>query len=139
MVSTTDVGGDKKPNSTADWKKNKPKTGKIYFKGSATSESVLYQKVVTNDQDQAGQILLLANALTGYIGEKQMANWAESVRNMTRKVEADFIPARIRKANYGAVGGNPGDAFVWNAPAHESEENYLVDVSAYGKPTELLE
>ena len=71
MVSNTD--GNKKPNSTADWKKNKPNTGKIQFKGSATSDSVLYQKVVTNDRNQAGQILVLITALFRYVGDKQMA------------------------------------------------------------------
>ena len=61
MVSNAD--GDKKPNSVADWKKNKPKTGKIHFKGAATSDSVLYQKVVTNDKNQASQLLALKTAL----------------------------------------------------------------------------
>ena len=84
MVSNTD--GNKKPNSTADWKKNKPKTGKIHFKGSATPDSVLYQKVVTNDKNQASQILALVTALFQYVGDKQMAGWAESLREMERKV-----------------------------------------------------
>ena len=128
MVSTTEVAGDKKPNSKADWK-NKPKTGKIHFKGAATSDSVLHQKVVTNDQDQAGQFLLLVNALSGCIGEKQITNWAESFRNMVRKIQADFIPARIRKTNYGVQGANPGDPFIWNAPAIDNEEDYETDVS----------
>ena len=66
MVSTTEVEGNKKSNSKADWKKNKPKTGKVHFKqGAATSDSVLHQKVVTNDQDQAGQLLMLVTALFG--------------------------------------------------------------------------
>ena len=77
MVSNAD--GDKKPNSVADWKKNKPKTGKIHFKGAATSDSVLYQKVVTNDKNQASQLLALKTALFRYVGDKQMAGWAESL------------------------------------------------------------
>ena len=71
MVSTTDVEGDKKSNSRADWKKNKPKTGKIHFKGAATSDSVLHQKFVTNDNNQAGQLLALVTALFGYIRENR--------------------------------------------------------------------
>ena len=61
MVSNMD--GDKKPNSLADWKKNKPKAVKVHFKGAATSDSVLHQKVVTNDKNQAGQLLALVTAL----------------------------------------------------------------------------
>ena len=107
-----DVEGDTKSNSAADWKKNKPKTVKVHFKGAATSDSVLHQKVVTNDKNQAGQLLALVTALFGYIGEKQMANWAESLCKMERKVQGDFIPDRIHKSNYGVAGANPGDAFI---------------------------
>ena len=86
MVSTTEVAGENTPNSTANWKKNKPKTGQVHtFIGAATSDSVLHGKVVTNGSDQAGQLLTLGNALFGYIAEKQLANWAESLRNMTCK------------------------------------------------------
>ena len=74
MVSTMEVEGNKKSNSKADWKKNKSKTGKVHFKGAATSDSVLHQKVVTNDKNQAGQLLALVTVLFGYIGGKQMAN-----------------------------------------------------------------
>ena len=125
MVSNTD--GNKKPNSLADWKKNKPKTGKIHFKGSATPDSVLYQKVVTNDKNQASQILALVTALFQYVGDKQMAGWAESLCEMERKVQGDFLPARILKSNYGVPGANPGDAFVWNPPAAETEDKYETD------------
>ena len=129
MVSTTDVEGNKKSNSKADWKKNKPKTGKVHFKGAATLDSVLHQKVVTNDQDQAGQLHTLVTALFRYIGEKHMANWAESLRNMVRKKHKRFFfPARIHKSNYKVVGANPGDVFIWNAPAMDSEEDYETDV-----------
>ena len=112
MVSTTGVEGDKKSNSLADWKKNKPKTVKVHFKGAATSDSVLHQKVVTNDKNQAGQLLALVTALFRYVGEKQMAGWAESLCEMEQKVQADFIPARVLKSNYGVPGANAGDAFV---------------------------
>ena len=70
MVSTTGVESDKKSNSSADWKKNKPKTVKAHFKGAATLDSVLHQKVVTNDKNQAGQLLALITALFRYIGRK---------------------------------------------------------------------
>ena len=125
MVSNTD--GNKKPNSSADWKKNKLKTGKVHFKGAATSDSVLHQKVVTNDKNQAGQLLALVTALFRYVGEKQMAGWAESLREMERKEQADFTPARVLRGNYGVPGANAGDAFVWNAPADETEERYDTD------------
>ena len=122
MVSNTD--GDKKPNSSADWKKNKPKAGKVHFKGAATSDSVLHQKVVTNDKNQAGQLLALVTALFRYVREKQMTNWAKSLRDMERKVQADFIPVNICKSNYGTPGANAGDAFVRNAPAGDTEDDY---------------
>ena len=41
-----------------------------------------------------------------------MANWVESLREMERKVQGDFFPARILKSNYGVAGANPGDPFV---------------------------
>ena len=50
---------------------------------------------------------------------------------MVRKVQADFIPARIRKSNYGVQGANPGDAFIWNAPAMDTEEDYETDVTVW--------
>ena len=129
MVSTAEVGGENTPNSTANWKENKPKTGQILtFNGAATSDSVLHGKVVTNGSDQRGQLLTLGNALFGYIAEKQLPNWAESLRNMTRKPQTDFIPARVRKSNYGAPGPNPGDAFIWNTPAVDTKEDYFNDV-----------
>ena len=129
MVSTTD--GDKKPNSSADWKKNKPKAGKVYFKGVATSDSVLHQKVVTNDKNQAGQLLALVTALFRYVGDKQIADWAASLREMERKVETDFVPVPIRKSNYGTQGPDPGDDFIWNAPAVDLEDDYNTAVTIW--------
>ena len=125
MVSNSD--GDKKPNSSTDWKKNKPKVRKVHFKGAATSDSVLYQKVVTNDKNQASQLLALKTALLQHVGDKQMAGWAESLRGMERKVQGDYIPARVLRSNYGGPGVNPGDPFVWNAPADETEDEYNTD------------
>ena len=131
MVSTTDVGGENAPGSTANWKKNKPKTVKVSFIGAATSDSVLHRKVVTNGSDQAGQLLTLGNALISHVGNQQLPSWAESLRNNVRKTQADFIPARVRKTNYGAAGANPGDPFVWNAPAIDNEEDYVNDLSVW--------
>ena len=50
---------------------------------------------------------------------------------MVRKPQADFIPARVCKTNYGAAGANPGVAFVWNAPAINIEEDYINDVTVW--------
>ena len=47
---------------------------------------------------------------------------------MERKVQADFIPANIRKSNYGTPGANAGDVFIWNAPAGDIEDDYNTDV-----------
>ena len=91
MVSTTDVCGENAPGSTANWKKNKPKTVKASFIGAATSDSVLHRKVVTNGSDQAGQLLLLGNALLTHIGNQQLPNWVESLRNNEHKTQADFF------------------------------------------------
>ena len=131
MVSTTDVGGENAPNSKAKWKKNKPKTVQVLFISAATSDSVLHGKVVTNGSDQAGKLLTLVNALFSHIADQQLPNWAESLRNMVRKTQADFIPARVRKTNYGTAGANPGDAFVWNVLAIDTEEDYINDVTVW--------
>ena len=53
-----------------------------------------------------------------------MADWAKSLREMERKVQADFIPVNIRKSNYGKPGANAGDAFVWNAPVGDTEDDF---------------
>ena len=125
MVCTTEVGGENAPNSTTNWKKNKPKTGQVpIFLGAATSDSVLHGKVVTNGSNQAGQLLTLGNALFSYIAEQQLPNSAKSLQNMVCKPQADFIPARVCKSNYGATDPNPGDAFIWNAPSVDTEEDY---------------
>ena len=72
MVSATEVGGNKTPNSKPDWKKNKVKPAHHApkFTGSATSDSVLHGKVITSGSNQDGQLLTLATALLMYIAEK---------------------------------------------------------------------
>ena len=57
-----------------------------------------------------------------------MTNWTESLCEMERKVQGDFIPDRIHKSNYGVAGANPGDPLIWNAPAMDSEEDYKTNV-----------
>ena len=49
MISTTEVGGNNKPNRKADWK-NKPKSKNQFskFTGAEKLDSVLYQKVITS-------------------------------------------------------------------------------------------
>ena len=63
-----------------------------------------------------------------YIAEQQFPNWAESLRNMTRKQQAEFMPARVRKNAYGT---SPNGVFIWNAPAMESEEDYDHDITVW--------
>ena len=49
---------------------------------------------------------------------------------MVRKPQADFIPARVCKSNYGVLGANPGE-FIWNAPAVDTEEDYINDTTVW--------
>ena len=125
MVSTTEVGGDNPPNSKANWKKNKLKSGHVpKFIGSATSDSVLHGKVITSGPGQDAQLLTLTTTLQTYIAERKYAHWAESIRTNTRKQEAEFMPNRIRKNTYGTV---VNGVFIWNAPALDTEEDYSHD------------
>ena len=52
---------------------------------------------------------------------------------MVCKTQADFIPARVHKTNYGVAGANPGDAFIWNAPAIDIKEDYINNVTVWKK------
>ena len=76
--------------------------------------------------NQDGQLLALVSALLMYIAEQQFPNWAESLRNMTRKLQAEFMPTRVRKNTYGNP--NPAGVFIWNAPAMDTEEDYAHDM-----------
>ena len=75
MVSATDVGGDK-PNSKANWNKNKPKPRSQVskFSGAATSDNVLHGKVITTGSNQDGQSITLVEAIPSYIGTNQHAD-----------------------------------------------------------------
>ena len=56
MVSATEVGGNKTPDSKTNWNKNKPKPGNQVpkFSRAATSDNVLHGKVITNGLNQDG-------------------------------------------------------------------------------------
>ena len=56
MVSATEVGGNKTPNSKANWNQNKPKPGNQVpkFNGAATSDNVLHGNVITTGSNQDG-------------------------------------------------------------------------------------
>ena len=73
MVSATEVGGNKTPNSKANWK-NKPNKSENQFSkfaGAAQqSDNVLYQKVITGGTNQDGQIVALVETLPSYISTK---------------------------------------------------------------------
>ena len=91
---------DNTPSSKANWKKNKLKSGQVpKFIGSATSDSVLHRKVVTNGSNQAGQLLALVNALFSYIAEQQLPNWAESLRH--KSVRATTATLVLTESSYG--------------------------------------
>ena len=104
MVSTMDVGGDK-PNSKANWNKNKPKPGTQVsrFTRTAISERVFHNKVITRGTNQDGQLITLVEAIPSCIGINHYAHWIESFRCMERKLEADFIPIAPRKRDWGTV------------------------------------
>ena len=114
MVSTTNVAGGK-PNSKANWNKNKPKPVNQVpiFGGVATSDNVLHCKVITTGANQDGQIITLVKAIPSFISINHYADWAESFCSMTRKTEADFMAIEPRKQDYGTV--DALDVFHWRA------------------------
>ena len=86
MVFTMEVGGNKTPNSKANWK-NKPKPGTqvLKFTGAATSESVLHNKVITSGLNQDRQLITLMEIFPSFIGINHYANLAESFCRIERK------------------------------------------------------
>ena len=126
MVSSTDVGGDK-PNSKANWKKNKPKPRNqvLRFYCDTTSDTVLHIKVITNRSNQDGQIIALCKSFPSHIASEHYPDWTDSFRTMTRKTRADFIPTSPTKRAYGADNAH-GD-FQWRVPALDTEEEYNSD------------
>ena len=128
-----EVGGNNTPDSEANWNRNKlkPRNQVPKFNGAATSDSVLHGKVITNGSNQDGQLITLCNSLYSHIAIKQYPDWADSLRNMTRKLEADFMPTRPRKRDYG--GDDIHGFFQWNAPALDTEEDYIGDHTLWDK------
>ena len=97
MAPTENTGGAapaaNNPRATTKKKKSKRnKKNKVGgFKGDATADSVLYNKVITPGKDQAAQIINVEAALSSHIGKEKFPNWAESIRNDIRKTRADFM------------------------------------------------
>ena len=96
MVSATDVGGNNKPNSKANWNKNKSKPGPqvLTFSGGATSDNVLHEKVITTGLNQDGQLITFVKTLPSYIGTNHYADWAENFCTMTCKTEVEFMTTK---------------------------------------------
>ena len=133
MVSATEVGDNKTPDSKANWNKNKPKPGDQVprFSGAATSDSVLHGKVITTGLNQDGQLITVVKAIPSYIGVKHYPEWAESFRIMTRKNEDKFMPIEPRKQNYGTV--DALGVFHWRANALDTEEDYNRDYKIWDR------
>ena len=136
MAPTENTGGAAPAanSTTATTKKKKSKRNKKNkvgnsFKGDATADSVLYNKVITPGKDQAAQIINLEAALSSHIGKEKFPDWAESIRNNTRKTRADFMPATVNKLSYGSF--NNAGAFEFDGAnpteRYESEQEYDVD------------
>ena len=120
MAPTENTGGAAPAanSTTATTKKKKSKRNRNNkvgnsFRGDATADSILYNKVITPGKDQAAQIINLEAALSSHIGRGKFPDWAESIRNNTRKTRADFMPATVNKLNYGAF--NNAGAFIWTS------------------------
>ena len=136
MAPTENTGGAAPAanSTTATTKKKKSKRNKKNkvgnsFKGDTTADSVLYNKVITPGKDQAAQIINLEAALSSHIGKEKFPDWAESIRNNTRKTRADFMPATVNKLSYGSF--NNADAFEFDgvnaSERFESEQEYDAD------------
>ena len=127
MVSSTDVGGDNKPTSKANWNKNKPKPGNQIqkFTGSATSDSAFYNKVITSGKNQDWQIITLLETIPSYIGTNQYPDWARIFRRMERKLEAQFMPIIPRRRDHGAV--DTTGVFNWRPDVLDTTEDYKQD------------
>ena len=132
MISSTEVGGNK-PNSKANWNKNKskPRNQVPRFGGATTSDSVLHGKVITTGANQDGQIITLVKAIPSFIGSNHYADWAKSFCSMTRKTQVGFMMTEPRRRDYGTV--DALDAFHWRAPALDSEEDYIRDCKIWDK------
>ena len=79
MAPTENTGGAAPAanNTTATTKKKKSKRNRKNkvggFKGDATADSVLYNKVITPGKDQAAQIINVKAALSSHIGKEKIS------------------------------------------------------------------
>ena len=101
------------------------------FTGAATSESVLHNKVITSGTNQDGQINALVEAIASFIGINHYADWAESFRNMEKKIQADFIPIAPCKRDYGTI--DAAGVFQWRPDTFDTEEDYNRDYKIWDR------
>lgn len=95
---------------------NSPKVKKTQFKGLAGADTALYEKVVTVGPNQATQIVDVLDALVTYCGSKGYGKWAESITELTRFAEADFVGTPPAQSMYGTTTAN---VFTYNATGAE--------------------
>ncbi|OEU07145.1 hypothetical protein FRACYDRAFT_251618 [Fragilariopsis cylindrus CCMP1102] len=93
---------------------NTPKRNQ--FKGLAGSDTALYEKVVTVGPNQSTQIVDLTDALVTYCGSKGYGKWAESITELNRFNEADFVGAPPSQSSYGTITAN---VFTYSATGAE--------------------
>ncbi|OEU05647.1 hypothetical protein FRACYDRAFT_258761, partial [Fragilariopsis cylindrus CCMP1102] len=93
---------------------NAPKRNQ--FKGLAGSDTALYEKVVTVGPNQSTQIVNLTDALVTYCGSKGYGKWAESITELNRFDEADFVGAPPSQSSYGTITAN---VFTYSATGAE--------------------
>ena len=121
IVSTTEIGGGNTANSQAAWKKQSNPNNKksIKFTDDAKAESIFYQKVITGEANQVGQVITVVSNLSSYIGDKGFPGWAENIRLMQRKTQDNFMPAAVGKSVYGTL---TAGVFVFNGNAFDTED-----------------
>ncbi|OEU08986.1 hypothetical protein FRACYDRAFT_249331 [Fragilariopsis cylindrus CCMP1102] len=86
------------------------------FKGLAGSDTALHEKVVTVGPNQSTQIVDLTDALVTYCGSKGYGKWAESITELNRFSEADFVGAPPSQSSYGTITAN---VFAYNPTGAE--------------------
>jgi hypothetical protein len=96
--------------------KNNPKAKETQFKGLVGADTALYKKVVTEGPNQATQIVDVLDALVTYCGSKGHGKWAESITELTRFTEADFVGTPSSQSSYGTI---TKDVFPYSATGAE--------------------
>jgi hypothetical protein len=109
-------GGRKGYQGNRNNNNNTPKTKKTQFKGLAGADTALYGKVVTVGPNQATQIVDVLDALVTYCGSKGYGKWAESITELTRFTEADFVGTPPSQSSYGTITAN---VFTYSATGAE--------------------